>query len=164
MSELIANGKVVSFNYTLRNDAGETLDESGPGEPMMYLHGADNIVPGLERKLSGRGVGEKLDVIVEPADGYGERDSAGVQDVPREAFPPDAPLQEGVSFVVETPDGRAFPLWVVSVSETTVRCDANHPLAGVRLHFAVEITHVRDATREEMDHGHPHGPGGHHHH
>ncbi len=160
---MIAAGMVVSLQYTLKNDAGDVLDRS-EGGPLLYLHGAENIVPGLERKLTGRKVGDQLDVVVEPADGYGSRDPRGVQDVPRGAFPPDAPLEVGASFVAETPDGHPMQLWVTKLDDEMVRCDANHPLAGERLHFSVEITAVRDATDEEKAHGHPHGPGGAHHH
>ncbi len=160
---MIAAGKVVSLHYTLKNDAGETLDKS-EGEPLVYLHGGDNIVPGLERKLSGRKVGDKLDVVVEPEDGYGTRDPRGVQDVPREAFPPDAPIEVGASFVVETPDGQPMQLWITKLEGDSVTCDANHPLAGQCLHFSVEIAAIRDATAEETEHGHPHGADGHDHH
>ena len=162
---MIAAGMVVSLHYTLKNDAGDVLDQSdSKAEPLVYMHGAENIVPGLERKLSGRKVGDKLEVVVEPADGYGTRDPRGVQDVPREAFPPDAPIEVGASFVVETPDGQPMQLWITKLEKDTVTCDANHPLAGERLHFSVEILGVREATAEEKEHGHPHGPDGHGHH
>jgi FKBP-type peptidyl-prolyl cis-trans isomerase SlyD len=164
---MIENGKVVSLSYVLKNDAGETLDSSGD-EALSYLHGAQNIVPGLERKLGGRKVGEKLDVVVDPGDGYGMRDPRAVQDVPREAFPPDAPIEVGAAFVVETPNGEMMQLHITAITkgadgQELVRCDANHPLAGERLHFSVEILGVREATDEERTHGHVHGPGGHHH-
>lgn len=165
MSETtIAQNMVVSFHYTLKNDGGEVLDESSGDEPMMYLHGHDNIVPGLERKLTGRKVGDKLEVVVDPADGYGERDPRGKQEIPRAAFPDDAPIEVGISFVIQTPDGDVVPMWIVGIDGDRVSCDLNHPLAGERLHFAVEVMAVRDATSEELEHGHPHGPGGHHHH
>ncbi len=164
---MIQDGMVVSVHYTLKNDAGETLDSSGES-PLSYLHGARNIVPGLERKLTGRKTGDKLDVTVEPGDGYGMRDPRAVQEIPRTAFPPEAPIELGASFVVETPDGDMLQLHVTAISKgpdgvDVVRCDANHPLAGERLHFAIEIVEVRDATGEERAHGHVHGPGGHGH-
>ena len=164
---MIEDGKVVSVHYTLKNDAGEEIDASGDA-PLAYLHGAHNIVPGLERKLTGRKVGDKLDVIVDPGDGYGMRDPRAVQDVPRTAFPPDAPLEVGAAFVVETPTGELMQLHVTAITPGAdgvdmIRCDANHPLAGERLHFAVEVMEVRDATDEERVHGHVHGEGGHHH-
>ncbi|MBX7191848.1 MAG: FKBP-type peptidyl-prolyl cis-trans isomerase [Sandaracinaceae bacterium] len=164
---MIEDGKVVSVHYTLKNDAGEQLDASG-SEPLAYLHGAQNIVPGLERKLTGRKVGDKVDVVVDPGDGYGMRDPRAVQDVPRAAFPPDAPIEVGAAFVVETPTGELMQLHITAITKgpdgaELVRCDANHPLAGERLHFAVEIVEVRDATDEERVHGHVHGAGGHHH-
>jgi FKBP-type peptidyl-prolyl cis-trans isomerase SlyD len=164
---MIEDGKVVSVRYTLRNDAGEELDASGDA-PLSYLHGARNIVPGLERKLTGRKVGDALEVIVDPGDGYGMRDPRAVQEVPRTAFPPDAPLEVGASFVVEAPSGELLQLHVTAITAGAdgvdmIRCDANHPLAGERLHFAVEVVEVRDATAEERIHGHVHGPGGHAH-
>ena len=165
---MIEDGKVVSVHYTLKNDAGETLDSSAPDEPLAYLHGAHNIVPGLERKLTGRKPGDKLEVVVDPGDGYGMRDPRGVQDVPRNAFPPDAPLEVGASFVVETPNGELMQLHVTAIKPgpdgvDLITCDANHPLAGERLHFSVEVVGVREPTDEETTHGHVHGPGGHHH-
>ncbi|MBI4957377.1 MAG: peptidylprolyl isomerase [Myxococcales bacterium] len=160
---LIADGKVVSLSYLLKNDAGDVLDRSDD-EPLLYLHGAGNIVPGLERKLGGRKVGDKLEVVVDPADGYGEREPGATHEVPRSAFPEDAPLEAGVSFLIESSDGETVPMWITGVAGDTVTIDGNHPLAGVRLHFAVEVQAVRDATDEEKEHGHPHEPGGHHHH
>ena len=105
MSESIAADQVVGIHYTLKNTAGEVLDSSSGNDPLYYLHGHDNIVPGLERKLSGRKVGDKLDVTVQPADGYGERDARGEQRVPREAFPPGTPLEEGVQLALRDPSG-----------------------------------------------------------
>jgi FKBP-type peptidyl-prolyl cis-trans isomerase SlyD len=156
-------GKVVSFHYTLTNGSGEVLDSSADREPLPYLHGAGNIVPGLEQQLSGKAVGDKFDAVVAPADGYGERSGPEPQAVERGAFPPDAPLQKGMQFMAQTPDGQHIPLWIDRIEGDTVYVDHNHPLAGVTLHFAVEITGIRDATAEEQAHGHPHGPGGHHH-
>ena len=164
MSQTVAENMVVSFHYVLKNGEGEVLDQSGGDEPMMYLHGHDNIVPGLERKLTGRAIGDKLEVVVAPGDGYGESDPGAKRTIPRDAFPPDAPIEVGVSFVIQTPDGDMVPMWIVGANDKEVSCDLNHPLAGVTLHFAVELVAMRDATPEELEHGHPHGPGGHHHH
>ena len=159
----VADGQIVTIHYTLKNDAGETLDSSSGGEPLSYLHGADNIVPGLERELTGRQTGDKLTVVVQPEDGYGTREGPEPQPVPRSAFPDDAELRAGMQILAQGPSGDPFPLWLVSVSEDHVLVDQNHPLAGVTLHFEVEITGIRAATDEEKSHGHPHGPGGHHH-
>lgn len=158
----VSSGKVVSLRYTLTDTEGTVLDQSGD-EPMDYLHGEGNIVPGLERELEGRAVGDKFRAVVSPEDGYGERDGES-QQIPRSAFPDGAELEVGMQVVAETPEGDAFPLWVVGTSATHVELDPNHPLAGETLTFDVEVLGVRQATEEEMEHGHVHGPGGHHHH
>jgi len=159
----IADGLVVSIHYTLRDDTGELLDTSSGDEPLVYLHGAENIVPGLERALDGHTVGDRLTVEVAPADGYGEATSKGPQAVPRDQFPADADLFAGMQIYAETESGDGFPLWIVEVSDDQVMLDSDHPLAGATLHFEVEVTEIRPATAEEIAHGHPHGPGGHHH-
>jgi FKBP-type peptidyl-prolyl cis-trans isomerase SlyD len=158
----IENGKVVTFHYTLTTDAGEQIDSSSGGEPMAYLHGAGNIVPGLERQMSGRTSGDRFDAKVGPEEGYGVR-QGDPEPVPRQAFPEDVDIQPGMMFRAETSDGRVVPLWVAKVEEGTVWVDQNHPLAGENLNFAIEVVGVRDATDEEHSHGHVHGPGGHHH-
>lgn len=156
----ITDGKIVTFHYTLTNDAGEVIDSSSDGDPMEYLHGADNIVPGLERQLTGRGVGDRFTADVPPEEGYGVRDGGGPQAVPRSAFPPNAELIAGMQFAAQGPDGSIVPIWVTRVDDDTVFIDRNHPLAGETLHFQVDIVAIRDATSEEMTHGHPHGPAG----
>ncbi len=161
-SEAIADGTVVTIHYTLRDSDGHVIDSSSDGEPLCYLHGADNIVPGLERELNGRRVGDRIQAVVAPEDGYGTRSGPEPQEVPRSAFPEDADLEEGMQVVANGPDG-SFPLWVVDVDQERVIVDHNHPLAGVTLHFDVEVAGVRAATADEKQHGHPHGPGGHHH-
>jgi len=164
MTTVTAN-KVVTLHYTLTNDGGEELDSSVGSEPLMYLHGADNIVPGLEAALEGKKVGDKLKVKVEAADGYGERDDEGVFEVGRGQFPPKMPIEVGMRLNAQSPDdGAPVPAWVVAVKGDKITIDFNHPLAGARLHFAVEILGIRDASQEELQHGHPHGPDGHGHH
>lgn len=160
----IAHETVVEIAYTLRTDEGEVLDASEPGSPLSYLHGAQNIVPGLERALTGRAVGEKLDVRVVPSEGYGERDPDATRKIPRSAFPPGMPLEPKQQLVMADERGRRFPVWIAEVAADAVTIDLNHPLAGAHLNFAIEIVSVRPATEEELSHGHPHGPGGHHHH
>jgi FKBP-type peptidyl-prolyl cis-trans isomerase SlyD len=159
----IGDGKVATFHYTLKNDAGKVLDTSSGRAPLAYLHGAGNIVPGLERELAGKVAGDRFEVRVAPTDGYGEREG-GAQPVDRKMFPPDARIEAGMMFHAQTPDGQTLPLWVDRVEESTVWVDENHPLAGVALNFAVEVVMVRDATESEREHGHPHGPDGHGHH
>lgn len=162
--QTITKGKIVSIHYTLRDDGGVVIDSSENGTPLEYLHGAGNIVPGLEKELDGHAVGEKLDVKVAPADGYGVHDPRGVQRVPRQAFPDDVDLEPGMQFGAEDPEGESTTIWIVKVEDEQVVIDMNHPLAGKTLHFAVSIAGVREATGEEVAHGHPHGPHGHHHH
>ena len=152
----IAENTVVSIHYTLTNDAGETLDSSlERNEPLAYLHGHGNIIPGLEGALSGKSSGDKLDVTVEPTEGYGERHDALIQEVPKEAFQGAEELAPGMQFQAQTEAGpRLFTITQVDGDQVTV--DGNHPLAGERLHFAVEITEVREATKTELEHGHVH--------
>jgi FKBP-type peptidyl-prolyl cis-trans isomerase SlyD len=158
----IANDRVVLIHYTLTNDAGETIDSSAGRDPLAYLHGRGNLIQGLESKLAGRVAGDKLDVRVAPGDGYGDVDPALTQTVPRSAFPDDVDLQVGMRFQTQSPRGPQVVV-VTHVSEESVSVDGNHPLAGQHLEFAVEITHVREASDEELEHGHVHGAGGHHH-
>ncbi len=160
---LIAQDKVVLIHYTLTNDAGKVIDSSSGGEPLAYLHGQGNIISGLEKALDGRQAGDKLNVRVEPADGYGVRDDELVQQVPRRQFG-GANLKPGMQFHAQSPQGHARVVTVTRVVGDMVTVDGNHPLAGEVLNFDVEVAEVRDATQEELEHGHVHGPGGHHHH
>jgi FKBP-type peptidyl-prolyl cis-trans isomerase SlyD len=161
--DVIAPGKVVGFHYTLKSSTGTVLDKSEEDDPMLYLHGAENIVPGLERQMNGKKVGDKFNAEVAPAEGYGERQGKGPQPVPRAAFPEGIEIEAGAQFTAEGPDGELMPVWIAKVEADTVYVDRNHPLAGETLHFQIEVVSIRDATREETSHGHPHGPGGHHH-
>ncbi len=158
----IQAGKVVFFHYTLTNDAGETIDSSRGGNPLPYLHGAGNIVPGLEKQLEGQALGASLTAVVQPEEGYGVR-SGHPMPVPREQFPADIDIQPGMQFFGEDPEGRRFPLWIAAVEDDKVLVDPNHPLAGVVLHFDVEVMSIREASDEEKEHGHPHLPGMPHH-
>jgi FKBP-type peptidyl-prolyl cis-trans isomerase SlyD len=157
----ISAGLVVSIKYTLRNDGGDDLDSSEPGHPLIYLHGSDNIVPGLETRLLGLAVGAKCTAVVPPEEGYGPRSESEPHAVPRSEFPDDMPIQPGVGFAVEDGEGGMKPLWILRVEEDQVFVDTNHPLAGETLHFEVEVEAIREATDEERTHGHPHGPTGH---
>ena len=161
---MIASRKVVTLDYTLKNGSGELLDSSEDGEPLEYIHGANQIVPGLERALEGLPEGAERDVAVKPEDGYGEPDPAGVFTIPRSAFPADLTIAVGDTFMGENDEGEALPVRVIEVRDDGVLVDANHPLAGVTLHFHVTVRSVRDATLEELTHGHVHGAGGHQHH
>jgi len=158
----IAKDKVVSIDYTLTNDAGEVLDSSEGAEPMVYLHGADNIIPGLEKELEGRKAGEALKVSIEPTDGYGEFNPELTQVVPSSMFEGVEKIEVGMQFQAETPDGVQV-IRIAEVEGDNVTIDGNHPLAGQQLNFDVKVTEVRDASDEELEHGHVHGAGGHHH-
>ncbi|GAA5010088.1 peptidylprolyl isomerase [Acinetobacter puyangensis] len=157
----IANDHVVKFNYTLTNGEGQILDKS-EGQPLAYLHGASNIIPGLENALTGKTTGEKLTVNVPAAEGYGEYHAELVQEVPRQMFQGVDNIQAGMQFQAQTEDGVQI-VTVKDVQEENVIIDGNHPLAGQDLTFDVEIVEVRPATQEELDHGHVHGADGHHH-
>jgi FKBP-type peptidyl-prolyl cis-trans isomerase SlyD len=162
-NERIGAKRVVTLHYTLKNGAGEELDSSVGSEPLTYLHGNGQIVPGLEKALTGKRVGDKANVVVPPADGYGERSGKGPQRVPRAAFSGIDEIEVGMAFDTEGDDGRSQTVWIVAVDKDAVMIDLNHPLAGETLHFDVEVLAVRKATAEELSHGHVHGPGGHHH-
>ncbi len=157
-----AEKKVVSIEYTLKDDAGEVLDSSEAGTPLVYMHGAGNIVPGLERALEGKGVGDAVQVVVSPDDGYGRRDEKLIVNMAIRKFP-GGKVEVGQVFHAQT-DGGHMPVQVMSVSGDYAKVDGNHPLADETLHFDVKIVDIRDATEEELQHGHVHGPDGHHHH
>jgi FKBP-type peptidyl-prolyl cis-trans isomerase SlyD len=154
--------KVVSIHYTLTGDDGEVIDSSIGHAPLAYIHGAGNIIPGLEDALLGKSVGDSFQVSIPPEDGYGLRDDALVQAVPKEAFQGVDEILPGMQFHAESPHGVQL-VTVVEVQGDTVILDGNHPMSGQTLNFDVEVTDVRDATAEELDHGHVHGAGGHHH-
>lgn len=154
----IKKDTVASIHYTLRDGEGNLLDTSSGREPLTYLQGAGNLIVGMEEGLEGKSKGDKFNLKVAPEKGYGVKDSTLVQKVPRSAFGTQK-IDKGMQF--QTNQGQ-----VVTVTETgleSITVDANHPLAGVELHFDIEITDVRSATPEELSHGHVHGPGGHHH-
>ena len=164
MSIPIAEGKVVGIYYTLKNDAGEVLDTNRKGgKPMAYLHGAGNILPGLERALLGKCKDDDVEVHLEPADAYGESNPEAIRQVPRSSFPEDMEITQGMRFTAQDASGRSLPVQVKSVEGEEITVDHNHPLAGQRLHFQVTVAGVREANEEERQHGHPHGPGGHAH-
>jgi FKBP-type peptidyl-prolyl cis-trans isomerase SlyD len=159
----IADRCVVAMHYTLTNQQGETLDSSAGHGPLVYLHGFGNIIPGLEKALVGAKAGDKLDVTVAPEEAYGVRDERLVQNVPRRAFQGIRDIQPGMSFTAQGEGGMPTRVVVQRVAGDIVTIDANHPLAGETLRFAVEIASVREASEEELAHGHVHGEGGHHH-
>lgn len=158
----ISQDQVVSIHYTLRDEAGKIIDSSPAGEPLAYLHGHGNLVPGLERELAGRSVGDKLTVTLSPADGYGEHDSKLVRQVPRRALKGVGNVRVGMRLSASS--GRSDrTVTVTRISGDLVTVDGNHPLAGKKLHFEVEVAGVRAATETELSHGHVHAPDGHDH-
>ena len=159
----IAANKAVSIEYTLTNDAGEVLDTSAGGEPLVYLHGASNIIPGLERELVGKQVGDELKVTVEPEEAYGEYTAELVAVLGRNMFEGVDELEVGMQFHASAPDGGMQIVTITALDGDEVTVDGNHPLAGQRLTFEVKVADVRDATADEIAHGHIHGEGGHHH-
>ncbi len=158
----ISKDQVISIHYTLRDDAGEIIDRSAEGEPLAYLHGHGQLIPGLERELTGRNAGDRLQVKITPADAYGEYDRTLVQRVPRRALKGIGDVRVGMRLQAQTSTGQRAVM-VTQLSGDMVTLDGNHPLAGKNLHFEVEVAEVRPATEEELAHGHVHGPGGHHH-
>ena len=152
--------KAVTFHYSLRDDAGTVLDSSDGRAPLTYLHGGGAIVPGLEKALEGKQPGDEVKVTVTPEEGYGVPRDGNVRNVPRRRLP-EGKIEPGMRLRLQTTDGPMIAL-VTAVKGDYVTLDTNHPLAGKTLHFEVKVTEVRDATAEELAHGHVHGPGGHH--
>jgi len=159
----IADKRVVSIHYTLTAADGELIDRSAEGEPLVYLHGAGNLIPGLESELTGKGAGDALKVVVAPEQGYGMPSDDLVQRVPREAFGGVEDLQAGMRFEATDQQGNAHPVVIQEIEGDEVVVNGNHPLAGHTLHFDVTIAEVREATAEELEHGHAHADGQHHH-
>lgn len=150
--EIVSN-RVASIHYTLTNDHGDVIDRSPEAKPLSYLHGAGNIVPGLERALEGKSAGDSFKVEVSPEEGYGPRNDALVQTVPREAFQGVENISPGMQFRAQT-DGGPLVVTVVEADESQVKIDGNHPLAGQTLHFAIEVASVREASEQEKQIGH----------
>jgi len=158
----ISANKVVLFDFTLKNDDGEVLGTSVGGEPLAYLHGAGEIVPGLELALAGKFANDEFRVRISACDGFGERDEGLVQIVPREQFRDFPDLCQGMEFELPNQDGEAI-VTVAEVKDDFVTLDGNHELSGMVLHFDVVVREVREATSQELAHGHAHGVGGHNH-
>lgn len=158
----ITKDKVVSMHYTVKNTNGDVIDSSEGREPLLYMQGHKNIIPGLENALEGKVVGDKVEASIEPTEAYGEVVEELIQEVPRSAFEGVDKLEVGMNFQAQSEQG---PVNVVikKVDDEMVTVDGNHPLAGQTLNFNVEVVEVRDASEEELSHGHAHGAGGHQH-
>ncbi|MEW6030336.1 MAG: FKBP-type peptidyl-prolyl cis-trans isomerase [Chloroflexota bacterium] len=156
----VSDGQVVSMEYTLRVD-GSVVDTSEGREPLQYLHGAGNIISGLESQMTGMALGESRDVVVAAKDGYGETNPQAFMDVNRGEFPADMPIKAGLEMELSDQNGQPLYARVESVEGDVVRLNMNHPLAGKELHFNVKVVALRAATDEERAHGHAHGA--HHH-
>ncbi len=159
----VADGMVVSLDYVLTLSDGEEIDSSRGQEPLVYLHGQGQIIPGLEKELLGMAVGDGKTVSVLPAEGYGDVDEDAIQLVPHNVFPDDLNLAAGLQVRMQTEEGHPLTAQVAEIRDDGVLLDFNHPLAGETLHFEVKIAALRPATSEELAHGHVHGPHGHHH-
>jgi FKBP-type peptidyl-prolyl cis-trans isomerase SlyD len=159
MTDTIQDGKVAKLAFKLTDDDGDTIDEATAEDPISYLHGAGNLVPGLEAALQGKGAGATVKITVPPEEGYGPREPFEPQPIPREHFPDEVELEVAMPFVVEADDGEELELFVAAIGDEEVYVDINHPLAGLNLHFDVTVLEVRDSTADEREHGHPHDEG-----
>jgi FKBP-type peptidyl-prolyl cis-trans isomerase SlyD len=159
----IAKNKVVAIDYTLTDRDGKIIDTSKNQGPLYYIQGIGNLIPGLEAKLEGKSAGDNMKVVIAPQDGYGEREESLCQKVPKSQFENGGEIEIGMQFEVDTEQGELV-VTVTEISGDTVTVDGNHPLAGMELHFDVTVKEIREATAEELSHGHVHGPEGHHHH
>lgn len=163
MSLMIGDNSVVTFHYTLTNSGGQELDSSVGADPLTILQGAGNIIPGLEDALVGKTKGASFKVTIQPEDGYGIRHPELMQVMPRAAFAGVSKLEIGMEFTAQGPNGHTQRVGITAIDGDDITIDGNHPLAGEVLHFAVTIEDVREASNEELEHGHVHGAGGHHH-
>jgi FKBP-type peptidyl-prolyl cis-trans isomerase SlyD len=155
----IEKDRVVAIEYTLSDGDGKLIESSRGSAPLAYVHGARSLLPALEESLEGKVSGDEVKVALTAEQAYGARDESLVFDVKRDQFPPDAELHVGMAVRKQTPEGDLV-LHVVAVEEDGVKLDANHPLAGIALEFDVTVADVREASAEELEHGHVHGPGG----
>jgi FKBP-type peptidyl-prolyl cis-trans isomerase SlyD len=159
----IKKHSAAAIDYQLTIDDGIVVDASEKGDPLWYLHGVGNLIPGLEKELEGMKVGDEKTVVVEPAQGYGVRDDDRVHVVPRQEFPPSTSFELGDVVVARGPSGEELEARVTAIDAKNVTVDFNHELAGKTLTFQVKVQEIRPATKEELAHGHVHGPGAHHH-
>jgi FKBP-type peptidyl-prolyl cis-trans isomerase SlyD len=160
----VASGKVVVIHYTLTGADGRLIESTRGKAPMAYLHGQNNVIPGLEAALADKNVGDQVQFTIPPEQAYGVRKGKGPQAVPRKEFPRKMDLRENMPLDIPGGDGQPVRVWVTKIQGSKVWIDVDHPLAGQSLSFDVEIVHIRDPYPEEIEHGHAHGSDGHHHH
>ena len=160
----VQTGKVVVIHYTLTRGDGSLVESTRGKDPLAYLHGKGHIVPGLERALDGQQTGSRIETTVPPEEGYGVRKGSGPQPVPKREFPSHIDLRVGLPLEIKGSDGEPVQVWVTRVKGAKVWIDLDHPLAGESLSFDVEIVGIRDPFPDELEHGHAHGPDGHHRH
>ncbi len=158
----ITKDVVAVIDYTLTDNDGTVIDQTTDGN-FAYLHNGMNIIPGLEAALLEKEAGDQLKVTIEPAQGYGEKDLAAIQQIPRKMFPAEADIKVGMQFQGESSDGQMTVVTITAINGDTLTVDGNHPLAGLTLNFKVTVVDVREASAEELEHGHVHGAGGHNH-
>jgi FKBP-type peptidyl-prolyl cis-trans isomerase SlyD len=159
----IESNKVVTINFILKDSEGNVIESTENMEPFSYISGNNQILPKLEDAVNQMLIGAKKDVFINAADGYGEYNEAAVQQIDKKEFPEDMKLEEGMQLIANSPEGKQMPFIINKIEENAVTVDFNHPLAGKNLSFNVELVDIRDATPEELNHGHVHGAGGHHH-
>ena len=159
----LKSNQVVTMNFTLKDNEGNVLDTTQGKEPFSFISGANQILPKLEEKVGEMLIGSKKDVTLQPEDGYGVYQGEAVRTVNRSEFPQDVELGKGMGFLAKSPQGKDIQFFIKEIEGENITVDFNHPLAGKTLHFDVELLNLRDATSEELDHGHVHGEGGHHH-
>jgi len=158
-NQVVADGLVVGIHYTLKDDAGEVIDTSDGRAPLEYLHGAHNIVPGLEKALAGQSIGDTFEAEVPPEEGYGPRQEGATEKIGKDKLPPDMALLPGMQLTAQDENGQMFAMWVAEVSDEDITVDYNHPLAGQTLHFSGNIVSLREPSEEEVAHGHVHAGG-----
>lgn len=159
----VARDRVVALRFTLKDDAGDLLEEGTDDDPLVYLHGHGELLDAIEAALEGKEVGDRTTLTLPPEDGFGPREDDAERTLPRDLIPEDEPLEPGTAFAIED-DGEVTPVWVVRATDTHVVVSLCHPYAGKTVTFELEVLKIRDATEGELEHGHSHGLEGHHHH
>ena len=159
----LKSNQVVTMNFTLKDDSGNVLDSTRENNPFSFISGANQVLPKLEEKIGEMIIGSKKDVVLAPEDGYGVYQQDAVRTIKKSEFPEDIELDKGMGFIAKSPQGKDVQFFIKEIEGENITVDFNHPLAGKTLHFDLELLNLRDATAEELNHGHVHGPDGHPH-